>query len=123
MSTVEEAKRLGGYELAKLADCCFPDTLDSPGALFLGSVRDQVIDAWDAGQLSRDATDAIHEIADSAPDVYTYTRWLEFTDLGGWEEEVGWLGDATLTDLAGLALYQIAARLVTALVDQLTYGS
>ena len=123
MNTVEEVKGYTAYELASHASCLSPDALDSAGAALLCSVRDQVVEAWEADRLGNRPyapEDVIHEIADSAPDVYTYTRWREFTDLGGWEEELEWSGNPSLTDLAGLALYEIAYRLASVLVDQLT---
>lgn len=118
------------YELSKMADCADPDEGRSrfqrkwsPGAVFLSGVRDAVVEAIRDGQItdddSWDDNGIGHRIADDAPDDYTYDCWREFTDLAAWQEENefgdGWGND--LTKAARVALYQIADRLVHALVD------
>lgn len=118
------------YELASLADCGSPAEgrsryrrAWSPGAKFLSDVRDAVVEGIRCGNITDDDSwddrGIAHEIADNAPDVYTYGRWREFTDLAAWQEEnelgEGWGDD--LTQAAGVALYQIADRLVHALVE------
>src|SRR5262245_1287171 len=113
---IEEIRGLTAFRLADVAECLCPDSPDSPGALFLTSVRDAWIEAIEDGPVH---DDQIHEIADNAPDVYTYQRWCEFVDLGAWQEEAEaceWPKD--LTDAAGVALYQIAERLCWALLDK-----
>ena len=112
-----------------LADCGSPDSLDSAGMAFLTSVRDAVVEAIENGAFdptddSRDNDNGeVHEIADAAPDVYTHTRWKEFVDLAAYleEPEMGeWPDD--LTDMAGVALYQIAERLVYGLLSEWREG-
>jgi len=128
----EERSGYSPYRLADMADCGSPDRLDSSGALFLCSVRDAVMEHvtyagsdWDddsmPDMIEKSFMDngIAHEIADGAPDVYTFTRWAEFVDLAAYQEvpEFGeWPED--LTDAAGVALYQIAERLVSALVAE-----
>lgn len=100
----------------------------SPGARFLRSVEDAVYERWqEASEGTRrflsqqnDDTGMVHEIADAAPDVYTHTRWAEFHDLAAYNEEPGELAgdDATMTELAGVALYMIAERLAWALLEE-----
>ena len=111
------------FELASKAESYTPDSLDSAGAKFLTSVRDSVVEAINSGTIalddSADNSDTTHEIADGAPDVYTHTRWVEFVDLGAYREEPEtgeWPSD--LFDLAGAALYQIAERLIYALIQE-----
>lgn len=112
-----------------LADCGSPDSLDSAGMAFLTSVRDAVVEAIEAGTFdpdddSRDNDNGeVHQIADNAPDVYTHARWKEFVDLAAYQEdpEMGeWPDD--LTETAGVALYQIAERLVYGLLSEWREG-
>lgn len=131
MATLEEIKawRPGMLAGTDLADCLCPDSDDSAGGKFLADVRDAVVEAiedgtFDPADNGRDNDDGeIHSIADNAPDVYTYTRWQEFGDLGAYleEPETGeWPSD--LTETAGVALYQIAERLAYALLREWREG-
>jgi hypothetical protein len=116
------------YGLANDADVAGPDTVDSPGAVFLEQVARGVCEAaeeWLAdgtrpGDVN-DASDRWMEVADDAPDVYTATRWREFVDLAAWSEEdiEGTAGGVDMTELAGLALYGIAERLCGVLWDEI----
>jgi len=115
---IADIRGLSVNQLVKLADCASPDSMTSPGAAFLESVRDAVADTIEPDGTLRD--DSRHEIADGAPDVYTVTRWAEFVDLAAYQEEPDcgeWPSD--LTDAAGVALYQIAARLISAILDDI----
>lgn len=116
-------KELNVYHLAELAKSGQPDSRDSAGAVFLERVRDEVVEAFEAGRIgpegSEDVGDVAHEIADDAPSVYTAHRWQQFVDLAAYQEEPEldeWPKD--LTDAAAVALYQIAYRLVVALVNE-----
>ncbi len=115
MAAVSEIKELSAYELATLADCSYPDGRTSEGALFLNGVRDAVIGSFVAGELTEDE---IHEIADSAPSIYTYTLWQQFADLAAYNEVLDVMPDS-LSDAANVALYQIADRLATELARML----
>jgi hypothetical protein len=115
------------FHLASLADCASPDSIESPGAVFLArvarDVTDYVSDAEDADP--RDAlanvSDWSHGIADSAVPVYTHERWATFVDLGAYNEDVSDYGAMDdLTNAAGVALYMIAERLVHALAEELS---
>ena len=122
-TTAESVRDLNAFSLANMANCAYPDDDESAGARFLVSVRDAITEAIESGTFGpfpapRDATTVV-EIADNAPDVYTYTRWQEFSDLQAWNEtpELGeWPDDLTAT--AGVALYQIAERLCYALLQE-----
>lgn len=99
----------------------------SPGARFLRSVEDAVYELADrVGAIDTDTINddgSVHEIADAAPDVYTHTRWQEFTDLAAWQEDISEYGEIDGDDLersvAGVALYMIAERLAWALLEEL----
>ena len=124
--------------LASLADCHTPPR-GSDGARLLSHVAGEIGDALaeildDLGpdatatqivaavQGFRDGEDdtRAEEIAEGAPDVYTHTRWAEFIDLNAWQEDISeWDGVGhDLTDLAALALAEIARRLVDALAGE-----
>jgi hypothetical protein len=130
MSTTDERLADMGertvWNLARLAECADPERLDSPGADFLASVRDEVIERIQyvlaEGQtVGVDSFMDEHgtEIADLAPDVYTYKRWQEFVDLAAWQEDPSELGSASddMTEAAGACLYLIADRLIRALLE------
>ena len=116
----------------------------SPGALFLRSVADDLAERIAYAfadpdldpascDLARELEEEVHEVADAAPSVYTFTRWQEFTDLAAWQEDTTELGvtleraynlrgargggNDDLTGAAGVALYMIAERLARALVE------
>jgi hypothetical protein len=118
---------LNAFHLARSADCAAPDTADSPGALLLVSVRDDVltaleeIDADDWPRLADALADRVHEIADAAPDVMIPTRWHEFADLAAYHEDLTESGEIDPADLtasvAGAALCQIARRLADQLIS------
>ena len=126
---IAEVQSWTTYRLASEAECGNPDNLDSPGAQMLDSVRRDTLErigyATDSDgvidfELLRD--EAVFEIGDSAPSVYNYPRWQEFVDLAAWQEDIDESGkrdDGTIdmTEQAGIALSQIAERLVNAILD------
>lgn len=130
---IASIKGLSAYSLASMADTHCPDNLESAGASFLTGVRDGVaedLEYYSGGDYSEfeelselvDAIrelDAFHETADGAPSIYTYTRFQEFADLCAWQEDLDDVtgGGENMEQLAGLALYVIAERLVNALLD------
>jgi hypothetical protein len=132
VATLDEIKAWRPAVLAgkDLADTFCPDSDDSAGGKFLADVRDAVVEAIEYGTFDPDSdardndNGEISQIADSAPDVYTYNRWQEFGDLGAYQEEPEitgeWPGD--LTEAAGLALYQIAERLAYAILREWREG-
>jgi hypothetical protein len=115
MVKIKDLKDLKVYELSRLAECGSPDSQTSPGALFLTSVRDDVVD-----QLERYDSDMIdtHEIADGAPSVYTHQLWCEFVDLEAYNEDPSEFGGGDdMTAMAAACLYAIAERLAQALIE------
>lgn len=120
--TIEEMKDTGAYTLADMASCGQPDSLSSPGARMLESVRDSVVDMIGSGSITLDDFNddgQISGIADDAPNVYTHGRWQQFVDLTAYEEEPEFSDEwpKSLTEAAGIALYQIADRLAHALCE------
>lgn len=110
---------LSPYALARLAECSTPDSPDSPGALMLRSIRDDVADALDHEVDDDVAYDIAHEIASDAPSIYVHRLWQQFVDLGAYEEDPSEvLGDSTcdMTQLASAALYAVSRRLVWELI-------
>jgi hypothetical protein len=113
---------MNAYELAHMAGVTSPDSLESPGAQWLvqvASYADELGDelAADNEHLSDDITEA----ADSVVPVYTHNRWQVFVDLCAYTEDIEEYSaqdsDMTMTTQAGIALYLIAERLLTALVE------
>ncbi len=105
------------WRLSNIAECSGPDKLDSPGAKFLLGVQDAVneLDEIDPDNLY----DPAHEIADSAPDVYTYPKWQQFVDLAAWQEDLSEYGPLEDMDKgASICLYMIAERLAVALMQE-----
>jgi len=97
------------HALADLADCSDPDGPDSPGATFLWSVADAVADVRDGYDL--------FETADGLVPVYTHELWTTFVDLGAYNEDT-YTDREDITTIARIALFQIAERLLTALVNE-----
>lgn len=120
--TIDEMRALNGYELSDMAGCQSPDSLSSEGARFLECVRDAVAEKITSGSVTlSDFNDngQLSEISDNAPSVYTHARWRQFVDLGAYSEdpEITDEWPKSLTEAAGLALYQIADRLAYALCE------
>lgn len=106
------------YRMSNMAECLCPDRLDSPGGEFLSGVRDALAESVRDDEFSEDS---IHEIADDAPSIEsTHTLWKEFVDLGAYHEspELGEWPSTDLDAIAHQALYQIAARLIVALLAE-----
>ena len=103
--------------LAYIADCYSPDSTTSAGAALLLSVQDSVNCADITPQDTEDTMeDIVHEIADGAPDVYTHQMWLEFIDLGAYQEDVTEYGEPeSMEHGARVALFIICERLAQAL--------
>ena len=103
------------WTLAGMAEVSSPDSLTSPGAEWLQRVALTVDDVRDYD----DIDDGIHEQADGLVPVYTHHRWQVFVDLAAYTEDVDELAgafDHSMEGRAGIALYLIAERLLTALV-------
>lgn len=124
MATLEEIKGWT-FVLSSEADCGSPDSLESAGMAFLTSVRDAVVEGIEDGTFEPDGdgrdddNGAVHAIADGAPSIYTHTLWKQFVDLCAYQEEPEfgeWPDD--LEKAGGIALFQIAERLVYAILRE-----
>lgn len=130
-NAITAINELDAFQLAGMADVQGPDSLESAGAKFLTSIRrsfaeqieyfaesSEADNAEDLANEFRDSADECTEIADSAPSVYTYERFHEFTDLAAWQEDISDYvsGESDMEKLAGIALYVIAERLLSELV-------
>lgn len=115
---IDQISAMSVWQLARFAECQDPSNESTEGAVFLDSTRRSVIESLrDLEDISDWDENTTHEIADSAPDVYTHRRWLEFVDLCAYREDLSdYSGE--MTDLAGIALYLIAERLVNALITE-----
>ncbi|WJN63323.1 Ocr-like antirestriction protein [Streptomyces phage phiScoe54] len=131
---LSEIKGETHWSLAVDAESSSPDSDESAGARFLRGIRDSVIEAveWRIEHDELSLAEAVEdiryvgadgEIADGAVPVYTYDKWLTFTDLGAWTEDVSEIADtsvyADLDTQAGWALYLIAYRLVAKLLQDI----
>jgi hypothetical protein len=113
------------YSLALLADVASPDSLESPGALWLTRIESAAANLLEeCAELGGDPVDAIHETADAIVPIYTHERWSVFTDLAAYNEDVTDYGPdySDLTAVAGVALYVVAERLLSILVDEAGNG-
>ncbi len=110
---------LNAYELARLADCHGPDTLESPGAMWLLRVADAAEEARTYEAFAGDRDEGIHELADVLVPVYTSQRFDIFHDLAAWGEDVADYGPFdTMEDQVAAILYAIARRLLEALLEE-----
>lgn len=132
---------LNSYRLATLIGCLSPDSLDSPGGLFLSRFRYAFANEfWStrggrgSGLLSPPSPKMISEVCDNAPSASTHDMWKEYVDLGVYHNlvdiKIGSLNidedsfddDTTvaldLGDLARKALVEIANRLADALLSE-----
>lgn len=110
------------YALANDAGVACPDGLASPGAVFLEHVRDALAEriAHDAEEVARDPQDVAHEIADGAVPIYTADVWATFSDLAAWQVDTDdyVTAEDDMTRRASIALYVVAERLASTLLDQ-----
>lgn len=106
------------WELARLADVADPDARDSSGAVWLNGVRDALAEAIEEQGDEFDADD-LHQIADGAVEIYTHTRWRVFLDLAMYNEDPNEMGQPSdMTEAAGFIQYQVANRLMQALIEE-----
>jgi len=123
-------KSYTAHQLSGDADCASPDSPTSAGAHFLTNVRDNVVErveGFDADDLEAlrsevgTVQDVVSEIADEAPNVYTYTLWCQFVDLAAYNEDPTELGadGSDMEQSARVCLYMIAERLAQALFTEI----
>ncbi|AXQ61124.1 OCR-like antirestriction protein [Streptomyces phage Hank144] len=120
MDIIDEIKQYGPYSLSGKAEVSQPDTHNSPGALFLISIRDAVVEAFEEYGAVDERKHG--EIADAAPSVMTHEKWQQFVDLCAYQEDLSDFGETVKQGIdatADLALFNIAHRLVGALVEEI----
>ena len=121
MATLNEIKELSVYALARLAGCSDPDSLTSPGAEYLDTVRTSFVEAIEYSQ--QENPDWPSRCADESADPdsvvpYTAEMWKTFVDLAAYFEGIE-TGETTLEAMAKRALYQVGYRLFQALAQEL----
>ena len=125
---IEDLKGLTAYWLSsEVESISGPDSPESPGAKFLDAVRDSVVETLeykiendtdgDLLHAARVLRDDAHELADGAVPIYTHERWQVFVDLCAYNVDIDDYASGTtdMTELAGVALYEVARRLTDAL--------
>lgn len=123
-----EIKAMGSARLAGLIDCAYPDNDEAKA--FLTDIRDSVLEQTDyvaaedwERELVEDYSGSAHEIADNAPNVYTWRMWQQFVGLSGWQwdDDAADYGseDTDMNRAASLRLYIIAKRLVRAIAEDI----
>ncbi len=131
------------YRLSDEAGVQSPDNRESPGALWLVSLRDAVANWWAEATEERRGTveagdddwwhEATHHLADESIPLATYRLWQVFTDLCLWQDEAvadlpsyvrgvaGWrAAEVDMTALATALLYEVAHRLTWTILTELT---
>ncbi|NNM44517.1 hypothetical protein [Knoellia koreensis] len=135
-----DLEALDVYTLARLAEVGDPDRRDSPGAVFLLGVRDDIAERLrdDVLDTPGDLEHHVEEVAREALPVNTYGRWRAFADLCLWQDgyadEVGLLAEPLapaaeewgegdgLTYAASVLLEAVARRLALLLVKAAAEG-
>jgi hypothetical protein len=127
-----EVTAMNPYRLGALIDVS-PE--NDEGKAFLIDIRDAVIEAtteydpedW-GREMVEDYAGRATEIADGAPNVYTWRKWQQFIGVAGWREDISdyemshdAVGYAGAMDAgASVALFAMARRLVSALAEHVT---
>ena len=116
----ETIATLNGNQLAHRADCYSPDSPDSPGAEYLGRVRDAVLELAERHDNADDIMDEIHEAVDGAISVGTHEQWQAFVDLGAYEVDTDDYGAIAVGSNGAItALYVVGTNLAGTLIDEL----
>lgn len=124
-SFFNDIKDVSPYMLAEMAGCQSPKHRESPGAVLLAELRDNLIEAWEQDRFEwgrdRDDSDVYHEvIAETTPNE-TLVMWAVFADLMAWEEKNDYAADGdqwsgTWEGMGYQAVGQILDRLAAALM-------
>ena len=123
---IDTINNLSAYGLTNMADVASPDALDSPGAQFLTSVRDSLVewveyvqDTYDVQSLPETAQDNAIDQVDATVPPYTHQLWQTFVDLCAYNDEsAGEFDGGTMTEKASYILARIAERLFVALAEE-----
>lgn len=118
---IEQIKSYNAWQLADRAGS-FASNGEALG--FFTSIRDNVLEAVDYveaedwnREMVEDYSGKASEIADGAPSIWTATKWDQFAGTRAYQEDPTELGfdGSDMEQGAGICLYMIAQRLVTAL--------
>ena len=116
----ETIATLNGNQLGYSAGCYTPDGPDSPGARYLGRVRDAVLELVERHDNADDIMDEIHEAVDGAIPVGTHEQWQTFVDLGAYEVDTDDYGAIAVGSNGAItALYVVGTNLAGTLIDEL----
>ena len=124
-SLLNEINEMAACTLARDADCYSPDGPESPGAVFLTGVRDDMVEriesANDGTGLLLDMSDDVSEVADAAVPTYIRDLWATFVDLGAWDEDPSGLcvDGSGMDQAARVCLCLIAERLAARIVKRI----
>lgn len=125
-----DVKGYSAYLLAsEYAGCASPDGHDSPGAVMLTELRDEIVEAWEGGEVfdldsaRYDTDNALKLAGETLPD-YTHQVMLRFVDVSAYQEQSpfsanGEWGPGTFEDMARQALGEILERMAMALVTEI----
>lgn len=113
------------YQLAMVAGCETPASLESPGALFLLRIQDAVREVID----ENGDRDDLFEQVDSAVPIGTWELWRTFVDLAAWQAFDDYREDSGTNDVsnahgdgmtaqAAVALFTIGERLADQLFEE-----
>ena len=124
-TAIDTINGLNAYQLARMVDLTEPDTLGSPGAAFLGHVRESFVewveyvrDDYDVLSIPTKVQDEAFEQVDAIVPVLTNTVWKTFVDLCAYNDEsVEEFDGGTMTERATYILARIAERLFVALAE------
>ena len=131
------------YHLSDVAGVQGPDNRESPGALFLRTVRDSTVDFYtEVDEVRRGILETgddvwwhehTHHLADEAVPLPTHRRWQVFTDLCLWSDEsvldipaltrdvsAGRGEEVDMTAQATAVIYEVAHRLVWIILTELS---
>ena len=123
---INTINNFSAYRLSLKAGVESPDALDSPGAQFLTSVRDSLVewveyvrDTYDVQALSETAQENAIDQVDATVPAYTHQLWQTFTDLAAYDDEsAGEFDGGTMTETVSYVLARIAERLFVALAEE-----
>ena len=135
---IDTINNLNAYRLARIADTAPPDALGSPGAQFLTTVRDSLVEWVEYNRdedietlgdraanealietLGARAQDDALEQVDSTVPAYTHQLWQTFIDLAAYTDEASdEFEGGDMTDGASYILARIAERLFMALAGE-----
>lgn len=125
-----DIKGYSAYMLASdYAGCASPDSFESPGAVMLTELRDEIVAAWEAGHTfdldsDRDDIDHAMALADRTLSVYSHPIMQQFVDVCAYRETSpfsvdGTWGPGTFEDMARQALGEVLDRMAMALVTEI----